>query len=153
MSRVKKTATKTPPPKKLTEKEGAKSQLSNIAKQVILKSEEYTNTFRERRKNNKAEFNSFKDFYPFYIDEHKNKYTKLLHFIGTWLFIVFILLLIITGEGKYIFYAFLSAYSWAWFGHFFIEKNKPATFKYPFYSLIGDWKMFREILQGKHRIF
>ena len=54
MSRVKKTATKKAPPKKLKEKDGAKSQLSNIAKQVILKSEEYTNTFRERRKNNKA---------------------------------------------------------------------------------------------------
>ncbi len=68
----------------------------------------------------KKEFANFKEFYPFYIDEHKNKYTKL---------------------------------GWAWFGLFFIEKNKPATFKYPFYSAIGDWVMFSEILRGKHKIF
>ncbi len=101
----------------------------------------------------KSEFKSFEEFYPFYIDEHKNKYNKLLHFIGTWIFLVFIILLVLTGQPKYIFYAFLSAYSWAWTGHFFIEKNTPATFKYPFYSFLGDWKMFREILQGKHKIF
>ena len=101
----------------------------------------------------KSEFKSFEEFYPFYIDEHKNKYNKLLHFIGTWIFLVFIILLVLTGQPKYIFYAFLSAYGWAWTGHFFIEKNTPATFKYPFYSLLGDWKMFREILQGKHKIF
>ena len=83
---------------------------------------------------------------------HKNKYNKLLHFIGTWLSLVFILLMIFSGEPKYLFYALLSGYSWAWVGHFFIEKNKPATFKYPFYSFIGDWRMFREILQGKHKI-
>ena len=100
----------------------------------------------------KTEFTSFEEFYPFYIDEHKNKYNKLLHFIGTWLSLVFILLMIFSGEPKYLFYALLSGYSWAWVGHFFIEKNKPATFKYPFYSFIGDWRMFREILQGKHKI-
>jgi hypothetical protein len=60
--------------------------------------------------------------------------------------------MIFSGEPKYLFYALLSGYSWAWVGHFFIEKNKPATFKYPFYSFIGDWRMFREILQGKHKI-
>ena len=72
----------------------------------------------------KSEFTSFEEFYPFYIDEHKNKYNKLLHFIGTWLSLVFILLMIFSGEPKYLFYALLSGYSWAWVGHFFIEKTR-----------------------------
>jgi len=101
----------------------------------------------------KREFNSFEEFYPYYIDEHKNKYTKLLHFIGTWCFIFFIIAFLVTGEPKHIFFGFLSGYAWAWTGHFFIEKNKPATFYFPIYSLFGDWKMFAEILQGKHKIF
>ena len=53
----------------------------------------------------------------------------------------------------YLLFALISGYAFAWIGHFFIEKNKPATFKYPFYSFIGDHKMFIEILQGKHKIF
>ena len=101
----------------------------------------------------KKEFNSFEEFYPYYIDEHKNKYNKLLHFIGTWCFIFFIIALLITGEPLYFLYAFLSGYACAWTGHFFIEKNNPATFYFPVYSLFGDWKMFAEILQGKHKIF
>ena len=98
------------------------------------------------------EFANFKEFYPFYIDEHKNKYTKLTHFIGSWFFLYFIANLFVTGEFKFLAYALIAGYEWAWFGHFFIEKNKPATFKYPFYSAIGDWVMFSEILRGKHKI-
>ena len=90
----------------------------------------------------KKEFANFKEFYPFYIDEHKNKYTKLTHFIGSWFFLYFIANLVMTGDFKFLAYALIAGYGWAWFGHFFIEKNKPATFKYPFYSAIGDWVCF-----------
>lgn len=100
----------------------------------------------------KKRFTNFKEFYPYYINEHKNKYTKLVHFIGSWLFIFFFLTLLATGEIKHIAYAFISAYGFAWFGHFFIEKNQPATFKHPIYSFMGDCVMFTEILKGKHRI-
>ena len=101
----------------------------------------------------KKKFNSFKEFYPYYIGGHENKYNKLVHFIGTTLFLIFFINLIFTAEIKYLAYAFLSGYGCAWFGHFFIEKNKPATFYFPFYSFIGDWVMFTEILKGKHKIF
>ena len=101
----------------------------------------------------KKEFNSFEEFFPYYIDEHKNKYNKLLHFIGTCTFLAFIVALIITGEPKHIFYGFLSGYAWAWTGHFFIEKNKPATFYFPVYCFFGDCKMFTEILQCNQKIF
>jgi hypothetical protein len=100
----------------------------------------------------KKTFANFKEFYPFYINEHKRKYTKLTHFIGTWLVILFTLRFIMTIDPMFLAYAIISGYGCAWFGHFFIEKNKPATFKYPFYSLIGDFVMFAEILKGKHKI-
>ena len=98
-------------------------------------------------------FKTFKEFYPYYLDEHKDKTTKLVHFIGTCFSIFFLLRLVFTLNPINLLFALLAGYSFAWFGHFFIEKNKPATFSYPFYSLIGDYKMFYEILLGKHKIF
>ena len=98
-------------------------------------------------------YKSFKDFYPYYISEHDHKYTKLMHFIGTSISIYFLIKFMLSFNFLFILYALLSGYGFAWVGHFFIEKNKPATFKYPFYSLIGDYKMYLEILQGKHKIF
>ena len=98
-------------------------------------------------------YKTFKEFYPYYISEHENKYTKLLHFIGTSVGIFFLIIFLISFEFMYLLFALISGYAFAWIGHFFIEKNKPATFKDPFYSFIGDHKMFIEILQGKHKIF
>ena len=98
-------------------------------------------------------YKTFKEFYPYYISEHENKYTKLLHFIGTSVGIFFLIIFLISFEFMYLLFALISGYAFAWIGHFFIEKNKPATFKYPLYSFIGDHKMFIEILQGKHKIF
>ena len=98
-------------------------------------------------------YKSFEDFYPYYISEHDHKYTKLMHFIGTSISIYFLIKFILSFNFLFILYALLSGYGFAWVGHFYIEKNKPATFKYPFYSLKGDYKMYLEILQGKHKIF
>jgi hypothetical protein len=53
----------------------------------------------------------------------------------------------------FLLYSLLAGYGFAWVAHFFVEHNKPATFKYPLWSLIGDHKMYLEILQGKHKIF
>ena len=97
-------------------------------------------------------YKTFKEFYPYYINEHENKYTKLLHFIGTSVGIFFLIIFLTSFEFMYLLFALISGYAFAWIGHFFIEKNKPATFKYPLYSFIGDHKMFIEILQGKHKI-
>ena len=98
-------------------------------------------------------YKSFEDFYPYYISEHDHKYTKLMHFIGTSISIYFLIKFVLSFNFLFILYALLAGYGFAWVGHFFIEKNKPATFKYPFYSLKGDYKMYLEILQGKHKIF
>ena len=98
-------------------------------------------------------YKTFKDFYPYYIEEHSKPKTKLLHFIGTSISLFFLVQLVITFDPIYLIYALLSGYGFAWVAHFFIEKNKPATFTYPFYSFIGDHQMFVEILMGKHKIF
>ena len=98
-------------------------------------------------------YKTFKDFYPYYIEEHSKPKTKLLHFIGTSISLFFLVQLVSTFDPIYLIYALLSGYGFAWVAHFFIEKNKPATFTYPFYSFIGDHKMFVEILMGKHKIF
>lgn len=90
-------------------------------------------------------FNSFKEFYPFYLSQHRKLWTKRLHFAGG---VASITLLI---EGKFI-YALVAGYAFAWIGHFFIEKNKPATFTHPIYSFMGDWHMFWDVLRGKIRL-
>ena len=101
----------------------------------------------------KKKFNNFSEFYPYYLREHENKYTKLFHFIGSSLFIYFQIKFMVSFELKNIAFAFISAYGLAWFSHFTIEKNKPATFFNPIYSFLGDCVMYYEILKGKHKIF
>ena len=98
-------------------------------------------------------YTNFKDFYPYYLSEHSHKTTKLLHFIGTSISLYFLFSFFRTLDFVYIILSLLSGYGFAWVSHFFIEKNKPATFKYPFYSFIGDHLMFIEIIMGKHKIF
>ncbi len=94
-------------------------------------------------------YKSFKAFYPYYLKEHADYKNRQLHFIGTLLLISFLIAGIITG--KWILFALipLTGYGFAWVGHFFIEKNRPATFTYPFYSLAGDFVMFWDILTGQ----
>lgn len=94
-------------------------------------------------------YQTFKAFYPYYLKEHADRKNRLLHFIGTLLLIIFLILGIITG--KWWFFALIpvTGYGFAWVGHFFIEKNRPATFTYPFYSLAGDFVMFWDTLTGR----
>ncbi|MBF8667936.1 DUF962 domain-containing protein [Pseudomonas putida] len=99
--------------------------------------------------NRTAQFRSFAEFYPHYLGEHSNPTCRRLHFIGTSLVIA--LLAYTIGSGKWLLLLALPVfgYGFAWVGHFFFEKNRPATFTHPLYSLIGDFVMFRDILLGK----
>ena len=90
-------------------------------------------------------FKTFAEFYPFYLGEHRNVTCRRLHFVGTSLALVCVLMLAATGRPQYLLYALLCGYAFAWVGHFFFEKNRPATFKHPFYSFVGDWAMYRDI--------
>lgn len=94
-------------------------------------------------------YNSFSEFYPFYLSQHQNEMCKRLHFFGS--FIIVLLLAYIAIFSNYLLLWFIPVigYGFAWAGHVFFEKNKPATFTYPIYSLMGDWVMFKDILVGK----
>ncbi|RNL90733.1 DUF962 domain-containing protein [Sinomicrobium pectinilyticum] len=92
---------------------------------------------------------SFPEFYRFYLTEHRNKTSRILHFTGTFLVFVLVVVFIATGGGWEWLLVPVVGYGFAWIGHAFFEKNKPATFKYPLWSLISDFKLFFEILGGK----
>jgi len=96
------------------------------------------------------QYKSFKQFYPFYLSEHMNPICRGLHFIGT-LCVIGIIFVSFTNI-KALFIAPICGYGFAWVGHFFFEKNRPATFIYPLYSFIGDWAMFIDILIRKESI-
>ena len=98
------------------------------------------------------EFNSFSEFYPFYLEEHSDNLNRRLHFTGTLLVIIFLIYTIVTQKWIILILLPVFGYGFAWLGHFFFEKNKPATFKYPLYSLMGDWVMFKDILIGKVKL-
>jgi hypothetical protein len=94
-------------------------------------------------------FSSFREFYPFYLSEHSNRTSRRLHFIGSCGVLALIAASITTRNGWLVLGALFCGYGFAWVGHFFFEKNRPATFKYPFYSFMGDWVMFKDIIVGK----
>lgn len=94
-------------------------------------------------------FRSFSEFYPYYLSEHQNPVCRLLHFIGSTLVLVILVTLVVTGLWAYWWLMLLAGYGFAWLGHFTFEHNKPATFKYPFYSLAADWVMYKDFLTGQ----
>lgn len=98
-------------------------------------------------------FKSFADFYPYYLQEHSNMTCRKLHFIGTCGVVALLLLFFFTGNLMILAALPIVGYSFAWVGHFIFEKNKPATFKHPLYSLLGDFRLFWEILSGKVEAF
>ncbi|BDX04950.1 DUF962 domain-containing protein [Planctobacterium marinum] len=95
------------------------------------------------------QFASFAEFYPFYLSEHANQTCRRLHFVGSTLVLVCIAAAIFTGNWMLLWLLPVIGYGFAWVGHFFFEHNRPATFTYPFYSLLGDWVMYKDILTGK----
>ena len=97
-------------------------------------------------------FNSFAEFYPYYLGEHSNRICRRLHFVGLTLALLCVMMVLTTGHLQYIAYGLISAYGLAWIGHFAFEKNRPATFKHPLYSFIGDWAMYRDIWLGRIRL-
>ena len=96
-------------------------------------------------------FKSFADFYPFYLDEHSNRTCRRLHFVGTSLALAMIIASALLSNAWFLLGALLVGYAFAWVGHFFYEKNRPATFKYPLYSFVGDWVMWKDMLIGRIR--
>lgn len=92
---------------------------------------------------------NFAQFYPFYLSQHQNRICRGLHFTGCVLILLILAAVFITHRWMWLAAIPIAGYGLAWAGHFFFEKNRPATFQYPLYSLIGDWVMFADILRGK----
>lgn len=95
---------------------------------------------------------SFDEFYRFYLNEHGKRSTKLLHFIGTFLVLVVLGVALLRQNWMLLILVPIVGYGFAWVGHFFFEKNKPASFSSPLYSLLGDFVMFKDILTGRVKI-
>lgn len=95
------------------------------------------------------QYASFAEFYPFYLQEHSNLTCRRLHFVGSALVLLTAAYALLTGKLILLLWLPVLGYGFAWVGHFVFEKNRPATFKYPFYSLMGDWVMFKDMLTGK----
>jgi hypothetical protein len=96
-----------------------------------------------------AEPTNFQEFWPFYVGEHLDARNRWLHFIGTSAAIACLLIAAVSSQPWWLAAALVVGYALAWIGHFTIERNRPATFRYPLYSFMGDCKMFALILTGR----
>ncbi len=95
------------------------------------------------------QYQSFVEFWPYYVGEHSDPKCRALHFMGTSLAFFSLLTAVVLAQWWLLLAVPIVGYGPAWIGHFFIEKNKPATFEYPFWSLIADFKMLCLMLGGK----
>ena len=92
---------------------------------------------------------SLTEFYPYYLGEHRNGTCRVLHLVGSASFIALLIASLVTGNPWLLLLLGVAGYGPAWIGHFFFERNRPATFQYPGFSFISDWIMMRDILLGR----
>jgi len=97
----------------------------------------------------KQRFETFQEFWPFYLAEHSQKATRVFHFLGSSLLLILLTRAITLHSPISFICGIISAYGLAWISHFFIERNRPATFRYPLFSLMGDFKMCAFMISGK----
>ncbi len=94
---------------------------------------------------------SFGEFYSFYLSQHRNPICRGLHYAGSSLFLIILIWSLYSASYIAIPGGVVLGYAFAWVGHYFFEHNKPATFQYPLWSLMGDWVMLKDFLSGKFR--
>ena len=94
-------------------------------------------------------FSRFKDFYPFYLEHHRDPMCRRLHVFGTAAALLLVIVVLIWQQWIYLWLLPLLGYGPAWIGHFYFEHNQPATLRHPWYSLLADWMMMKDILTGK----
>jgi hypothetical protein len=102
--------------------------------------------------NDPQRLRTFADFYPFYLGEHRNPVCRRLHFIGTTIAAVLLVAAAVMQSWWLLAVALVQGYAFAWVGHYFFEHNRPATFKYPLFSFIGDWRLWWDILTGRQSV-
>ena len=94
-------------------------------------------------------FETFADFWPYYVSAHQKKSTRVLHMLGTTAGVTSALAGLISGRLPFLLAAPVVGYLPAWVGHFVFEKNRPATFDHPLWSLKADFVMLAKMVQGK----
>ncbi len=94
-------------------------------------------------------FTSFKTFWPFYLSQHSHRMCRGLHYFGTTLALAWLIFCLVTPRFSWIPVGFIFGYGPAWVGHFGFERNRPATFTYPRWSFIADFKMLYLFFTGR----
>ncbi len=97
-------------------------------------------------------FSGFAEFYPYYLGEHADPTCRRLHVVGTGLAIVLALVAVALQAWWLLAGVPVAGYGFAWIGHFFFERNRPATFRHPLYSLVGDFALFRDVIARRVRL-
>lgn len=92
---------------------------------------------------------TFEEFWPFYVSQHTAARTRMLHLIGTALGLAVLIAALVLGWWWVLLAVPVVAYGFAWAAHLFVERNRPATFTYPLWSLRGDFRMFALMLRGR----
>ena len=96
-----------------------------------------------------ARTKSYQSFWPDYLAEHRSLGNRRLHFLGTGLAILFLVCAAVLGDLRFITAAIIAGYGFAWSGHRFVERNRPASFSHPYWSLFSDFRMFGLWLTGR----
>ena len=97
------------------------------------------------------DFKTFAEFWPFYLGEHSNPTNQKLHAFGTTVGLLMLVLTVVKGEPLLLVPALLSGYFFAWIGHFMVEHNRPATFQHPWFSLLGDFRLYADLWRGREK--
>ncbi len=106
----------------------------------------------QKNQSSDIQYRTFAEFYPFYLSQHANIVCRRLHFVGSLIVLAVVAFSFVTASYLWLLAIPVIGYGFAWLGHFGFEKNRPATFTYPIYSLRGDWVMFFQMLSGKNQI-
>ena len=94
---------------------------------------------------------TFKEFYPYYLNQHSKKFTRIFHFTGTLLVLGVIIYVLQSGKERFLWYIPIFGLGISALSHYIFEKNKPTSFQYPVFTLMGDFKMLFELLIGKEK--
>lgn len=94
-------------------------------------------------------YTRFSEFYPFYLSQHQSRLCRRAHFLGSSSALAALVQFGASRDPVWLLVALASGYGAAWIGHFVFEKNRPASFSQPLYSLMADWVMYWQMLTGK----